>query len=114
MTKVIYTGFHNGYGFETLGVFVEHVGGLEVTFPEGDVTIIDNVEEWSDETDTKAEMEWRTIFIHGINDDGFALNLFEETDNDRLPRISAITEAAGLGAPFVLDFEEGTIKHRYR
>lgn len=61
-----------------------------------------------------AEAEWRLIFTDGMNDNGMALTLYQENDEELLKKVTAITEAAGLGAPFVLDYDDGTIKGRWQ
>jgi hypothetical protein len=113
MTKVIYDGVHNGYGFEVLYLWVEDAGTLRVGFPDGDTQVFEHkVPDL--EPNAEAEAEWRLIFEDGITANGMSLSLFEEEDTERLPQIAAITEAAGLGAPFLLDYVDGTVKGRWQ
>ena len=112
MPKVIFDGVPNGYGFRVLYVSVKGVGQLRVGFPDGDVQVM--AEQMTDlKQNDAAEAEWRLIFTDGINNDGMALTLFEEEDEELLKGVTAITEAGGLGAPFVLDYDDGTIKGRW-
>lgn len=113
MTKVIFDGVHNGYGFERLYLSVEGMDALRVDLPDGDVWIEPEHKVNLEQNDA-AEAAWRLIFKQGMNDEGMALSLFEEDNAARLPRIAAITEAAGLGAPFLLDFDDGTVKGRWQ
>ena len=91
-------------------------GTLSVDFPDGDVHINRHTpEEIKEHESSEAEAEWREMFEVGCNDNGMGLNLFDTDENnrDQIPLIAEITEAAGLGAPWVLNPEDGTCLCRW-
>lgn len=106
MAAIVFDGYHNGHGFETLYLRTP-AGGLQVDM-DGDVKILDdNLEDL--EPNVAAERVWRQLLKDGVDDDGRAMTLFVDDGPERLQRISDILAAAGLPPPHLLDIEDGAL-----
>jgi hypothetical protein len=113
----IFGGYHNGYGFSWLMVSTSK-GTMSVNFPDGGVYINRHTPETVRiRASDGAEKVWRDLFDTGSDSDNeFVLSLYDTEDDDRsrLAEITEITEAAGLGPPWVRDPDDGTLVGRWK
>lgn len=107
---VIFDGVHNGYGYERLYLQTP-LGTLKVS-SDGDVEIEDNAPTLTQ--DDAAAAVLKTMVTDGMDDNGRALQLYEEDMTvEFLDAVTAILSWAGLPAPYLLDHEDGTLKKRW-
>lgn len=116
MEGVVANAYHNGYIYSKIWLKTPH-GNVTFLWDAGELEVLVNPDGFPDNLthDPKVLEFLQPIVENGYDDeDMIVLKLYEEADMDTIKALDAILEKMGWNSPWVLDFETGELRDRYR